>query len=178
MIVEPIIQQISLIISLVLGAFLGFVYDIVRAFRLCSPTWLSWFLDFFYCLFVMVCLFSFAPCFSNGYIRFVILICCGLGFALYYCLLSRFVRTLAQWIGRAIGFLISLFLRPFFLLWQSISKPLRIFSNYLKKTIKKIFSFQFRWFTMSKMPKNTKSVTEQSQEEVWHDQSQKGWFLD
>ncbi len=176
MILDACIQQISLLYALILGITWGIVYDLLRAFRLRLPFSFTWLFDFLYCFFVIATLFLFAPYYSNGYIRATIVISAILGFTLYYVSLGRLVRKITQLLGDLLTWLVALLVRPFILLGSFLTKPLEKFSIFLQKSIKKIFSFPRRWFTMRKMPKDTNMV--QSQEEAEHEQFQNGWFLD
>lgn len=174
-------QALSIIWALLVGLALGLFYDLLRPFRLYAPFWLEFLLDLLFWFIVTIAVFVFAPLLSGGQIRIFTLLFQFLGALLYFQLFSRFIRRMTELLHDCLARILQLLFWPLRRLLCILRVPFSYFLSYLKKTIKKLFSFPARWFTIDKISKRATNAAGQSPEnkEVrQHDQNQKGWSTD
>ena len=179
--ISPEGQALSLVGALVVGLAFGLLYDLIRPFRLRAPSWGEFFLDLFYWFIVIIVVFLCAPILSNGHVRIFMMAAHFLGAVIYFKLLSRPIRWFTTLVDHLFSRLIALLTWPFRRLKQILAAPLLKIFFYLKKSIKKIFSFLPRWFTIDEIPKKAASAARQvpeHKEGQQRDQNQKGWSSD
>lgn len=171
----------ALVVAFFVGLALGLLYDLLRPFRLHAPTWVEFLLDLLYWFIVTITVFVCAPLLSDGHVRFVILANNLIGAVVYFKLLSHPIRWLTGFLDRCCTKVLWLVFWPFRRLLTLVSKPLLLFLSHFKKTMKKFFSFSYRWFTISKIPKKaTSNVGQSSKSEggPQYVQNKKGWSSD
>ena len=91
-------QAFEFALSMVLGAGLGVLYDILSLIRaVFRRGWLvTAVADLLFCLFVAVTLFLFNLIFVSGILRWYIVLGCAGGASIYFLTLSRVFRVLAH----------------------------------------------------------------------------------
>lgn len=129
-------EAVFLGVSILVGAGLFFVYDILRIFRRVFPRGIIWIgvEDFIYWLFCTAAVFVMLYQENDGMARGFALGGVGIGMMLYYALLSRLVvkvnvfviRKITGTVGRILRFLFAPFLR-------AVKKLRRFFRKELKK---------------------------------------------
>lgn len=131
----------ALLVSVLLGAALFFLYDILRIFRRIVPHGNFWIgaEDFVYWLICTAAVFVMLYRENDGMVRGFVLGGVAVGMAAYYLLLSRIVIRLNVLVWKtllgAIGKILRFLTRPFFKIWSKIWK---IFRKQLKKLIKAV----------------------------------------
>lgn len=139
---ETISQQaVFLGISILLGALLFFLYDILRIFRRIVPHGNIWIgvEDFIYWIVCTAAVFVMLYQENDGMVRGFAIGGIVLGMAVYYVLLSRFVirinvlvlKTVLGFLGKIFGFLF----RP---LWKVWKKVWGFFRKQLKKILRAV----------------------------------------
>lgn len=174
-------QAISLLGAFTIGLAFGLLYDLIRPFRRRAPCLLEFTLDLFYCLVVTCIILLCAPLLSQGYLSIFMLMTYGLGAFCYFKLLSRPIRWFSNLLDHALCRLFSLFLWPFRRFCSILTARLSIFFNWVKKSVKKIFSFLLEWFKMIRVLKKSTSAAGQpseSKEGAQHDKNKTGWSCD
>lgn len=179
--ISPLDQAFCLLGAILVGLALGLVYDLIRPFRLRASTLMEYALDLLYWFLVTLVVFFCAPVLGRGYVRIFMLLAYGLGAFLYFKLFSRPIRFFSMLLDRFLTRLTSLFLWPFRQIETFLTASWIKFSEFVKKTLKKIFSFPLKWFKMRKMLRRSTSVPGQSpdgEEGAPHAQNKKGWSSD
>lgn len=139
---ETISQQaVFLGISILLGALLFFLYDILRIFRRIVPHGNIWIgvEDFIYWMVCTAAVFVMLYQENDGMVRGFAIGGIVLGMAVYYALLSRFVirinvlvlKTILGFLGKILGFLF----RPLWKIWKKIWA---FFRKQLKKILRAV----------------------------------------
>lgn len=176
-------QALALAASLGIGAMLGLLYDLLRPFRLGASTCREWALDFLFWIVVTLTVFIFAPVLEDGQIRIYMLLGYFLGAVLYFCFVSKPVRTLCAVVARLWQRVVGLLLRPIRWIWSILKAPLATFFAQIRKKAKKLFSFVLQWFRIVKIRKQAASAAralstrrEESPYESQTVRNQKGWY--
>jgi len=131
MILSVASQASIFLMSVTLGFFAGFVYDLFRILRksIKHPDFLTQFEDLIFWIFVSGLIFYFVLNKNSGEIRFYIILGSFLGMGLYFMTLSRFVLAVSMTI---INFLKEVFLT----LYKIVIFPIRIIIMLLKIPIR------------------------------------------
>ena len=121
MILSVTSQASTFIISVVLGFFAGFVYDLFRILRksIKHPDFLTQLEDLIFWIFVSGLIFYFVLNKNSGEMRFFIILGTFLGMGIYFMTLSKPVLTVSMTV-------INFFRKVFLALFTIVSFPIRI----------------------------------------------------
>jgi spore cortex biosynthesis protein YabQ len=124
--------------AVVLGGFLGFVYDCMRIIRGRLPLRaVTAVLDGLFWIVCAMTVFWFAMRHGDGELRLFVLTAVLIGIVFYFCLLSAFVRTVGFILADGAAELAGVLLRPVIAILKIIHK---IFTN--------LFSFCRKWYIL------------------------------
>ncbi len=128
-------QLLTFLFACVLGAIYSAFYDLFRALRLVkNPKPFTIFLeDLFYFITLAFITFFYLLAFTNGEVRFYVIIGIVLGFIAFYILLSKYNLLLLKCLFTIIFNGINLFFKG---LYWLINKIDNISSNFFKKCLK------------------------------------------
>lgn len=134
-------QLTAFLLSWVLGALLGVVFDLLRVPG-SRGGWVRSVLDGLFCLFAGACIVAFMLQPGDGELRVYMLAGIAGGALLYLCLLSPLLRPLWEFWRQVAEDCLRFFLTPVRFLWKGLKK--------FAKTQKKHFLFFRKWFTIIK----------------------------
>ena len=126
--------------SLLFGAVLGLVYDLMRAVRIKAGGPAVHILDILYCAFAAMAMFTLGIASGEGRLRVFMAIIAAAGAGLYFISFGRLVFPAACYLVGLISRLIVFCLIPIKLLSKPLKKCLFFFKN--------IFQNVKRWFTI------------------------------
>lgn len=128
-------QLLTFLFACLLGAIYSAFYDLFRALRLVKnqKSFTIFLEDLFYFLTLAFVTFFYLLAFTNGEVRFYVIIGIVLGFIAFYILLSKYNLLLLNCLLKIIFKGINLFFKG---LYWLINKIDNISSNFLKKCLK------------------------------------------
>ena len=128
-------QLLTFLFAFVLGALYSAFYDVFRALRLVKnqKPFTIFLEDLFYFLTLAFVTFFYLLTFTNGEVRFYVIIGIVLGFIAFYILLSKYNLLLLKYLFKMIFNGINLFFKG---LYWLINKIDNISSNFFKKCLK------------------------------------------
>lgn len=138
---EPLINQLRIFfLSIGVGFLICSLYIVINgAFRIFGKSkYVVYISDGIFCFFTAIVSFFFMVLYNNGRVRFHLFLGEAIGFFSLYFSLGRYILSFLIRLSDTLHYVICIFLKPYFMIFDSVKEGVKGFYFKIKNNIEKI----------------------------------------